>query len=300
LTLIEPNVIQRFEIKQALFPFGVEIDFDMREPLDGTAQAELRRLRLKHHLLLFKGQHLSLADQERVMKYLGPILTDEDDRMDFISNDDTQGILGSGKIGFHSDLAFTPHPFPTISLHAVDVVDDATSTTFASGALAYKALPEALKARLRGLQALHCLALDSETRTHDLDVPPEFPRTIHPLVKPHPESGEDILYAIFQQTDRILGLPAETSEALLSALFVYLYASDNTYEHRWHNGDFLIWDNVALQHARLETATTPRTLQRVTGGELGLRKMYPITKELFGESVAGLVQKAAAAKVATR
>jgi len=296
--VIEPILHPKFEIKRELSPFGVEIDFDMRQPLDQAAQIEFRRLRLQHHLLIFRKQNLSLADQERVMKYLGPILVDDDDRMDFISNDDTRGILGDGKIAFHADLSFTPHPFPTISLHAVDVIDGATSTSFASGALAYKALPEALKKRLRGMQALHCLALDNETRTHDLDIPPEFPRTVHPLVMPHPDNGESILFAFFQQTDRILGLPEETSEALLSALFIYLYAPDNIYEHRWNKGDLVIWDNLALQHARLENVTTIRTLQRVTGGELGLRMMYPITKEIFGESVAGIVAKAASIRKA--
>lgn len=289
---------QKFEISRELSPFGVEIDFDMRTPLDEDAQAMLQRLRLKHHLLVFRNQKLSLADQERVMKYMGPILEDEDDRMDFISTDDAVGILGNGEIAFHSDLAFTPHPFPTISLHAVDVTDGATSTTFASGTLAFQALPEAMKARLRGLQALHCMAKDNENRTHDLDVPPEFPRSVHPLVMPHPESGEPILFAFFQQTDRILGLPEETSEALLNALFVALYAPGNMYEHRWNKGDFVIWDNIALQHARLEKVTTTRTLQRVTGGRLGLRMMYPITKELFGESVAGIVARAALARKA--
>ena len=285
---------QQLQIAREMFPFGVEIDFDLRTPLDEKAQAELRALRLKHHLILFRGQNVSLEDHERVMRYIGPVLVDDDDRMDFISTDESVGILGSGKITFYSDLAFTPHPFPTISLYAVDVVDGETSTSFASCIEAYKELPEPMKKRLRGLQALHFLALNNETRSHDIDVPPEFPRTVHPLVMPHPETGEALLYATFQQTDRILGFPEETSEALLSALFIYLYAPENIYEHRWCNGDLIIWDNLALQHARLDPVASTRTLQRVTGGELGMRMMYPITKELFGDSVAGLVAKAAA------
>jgi len=25
----------------------------------------------------------------------------------------------------------------------------------------------------------------------------------------------------------------------------------NTWEHGWHDGDFVVWDNLAVQHARL-------------------------------------------------
>jgi len=288
--------LAQLRVTRELFPFGAEIDFDLRRPLDHAAQEELRQLRLKYHLLLFRKQDLSLREQERVMSALDPILEDDNDRMDFISSDDGIGIFGTGKISFHSDLAFTQHPFSAISLLAVDVVDGDTSTTFASNVLAYRALPTPLKTQLRGMQALHCMAMNNETRTHDLDVPPSFPRTVHQLVLPHPINGEPMLYALFQQTDRILGVPEETSEAMLSALFIYLYAPENIYEHRWCKGDLVIWDNLALQHARLETVRSVRTLQRVTCGEVGLRTLYPIVKEIFGESVAGYVAQNAAAK----
>ena len=36
------------------------------------------------------------------------------------------------------------------------------------------------------------------------------------------------------------------------------------YEHRWYNGDLVIWDNIALQHARGDmSGCIPRVLQRV-------------------------------------
>ena len=39
------------------------------------------------------------------------------------------------------------------------------------------------------------------------------------------------------------------------------------YEHHWRNGDLVIWDNVALQHARPPIADgTRRTLRRVVCG----------------------------------
>ena len=43
------------------------------------------------------------------------------------------------------------------------------------------------------------------------------------------------------------------------------------FEHRWRNGDFIVWDNIALQHERgnLETVGK-RVLQRAIVGTHGV------------------------------
>ena len=55
-----------------------------------------------------------------------------------------------------------------------------------------------------------------------------------------------------------------TEEALLAEFRAVLYDPNNIYEHRWRNGDFLVWSNHAYHHARggLVPGKT-RTLQRV-------------------------------------
>lgn len=81
---------------------------------------------------------------------------------------------------------------------------------------------------------------------------------------PHPKTGEPILYISEMQTARIEGYDRRDSDALLSALFDAVYAESNVYRHFWNNGDFVIWDNLALQHARCDlTNMIPRRLQRV-------------------------------------
>ena len=44
-----------------------------------------------------------------------------------------------------------------------------------------------------------------------------------------------------------------------------MYAPDNVYEHTWQVGDLLVWDNLALQHAR-DAVNGRRTLRRVPVG----------------------------------
>jgi len=62
------------------------------------------------------------------------------------------------------------------------------------------------------------------------------------------------------------------SAELLRALFATLYTPERRYEHVWHLGELVIWDNLAIQHARTrESAPSQgvRALQRVAIGEHG-------------------------------
>jgi taurine dioxygenase len=91
------------------------------------------------------------------------------------------------------------------------------------------------------------------------------PQAEHPVLMTHPITGARILYVTAMQTDSIVGLADDESEALLEQLWGELYAPGNVYEHEWQVGDLLVWDNLALQHAR-GAVTGRRTLRRVPVG----------------------------------
>jgi taurine dioxygenase len=76
-----------------------------------------------------------------------------------------------------------------------------------------------------------------------------------------------LLYVSQQATIEILGLPPEENEALLDELFTHLYDPAFVLEHRWHEGDLVVWDNIAVQHARAAVRLDgpERTLRKVTG-----------------------------------
>jgi taurine dioxygenase len=108
------------------------------------------------------------------------------------------------------------------------------------------------------------------------DVPENLPRAVHPLVMEHPRTGEEILYINLNQTARIVELPAGESAALIDELFAASYREEEVYEHRWSVGDFVLWDNLALQHARAKiTEDAPRTLQRVVLAHKGFFQQCP-------------------------
>src|SRR5262249_12073694 len=132
-----------------LDPFGVEIDLDLRMPIDTDTQDALRAAIAEHSLLVFHGQALEPDDQTRVMGYFGRVLPrSTGDGYEYVANDPARGDLGHDRISFHSDLAFSPSPWEKISLFAVDVDEGRTSTRFASGAGAYARLRTETRRRL--------------------------------------------------------------------------------------------------------------------------------------------------------
>jgi taurine dioxygenase len=248
-----------------LEPFGIEVDLDLRHPLNAVQKEALAALRVNHHLLLFREQSLALDQQIEVMRCFGPILMSKDDGYGYVSNARPDGILGDTELEFHSDQDYSPlGAFYALSLQAIDVEDGKTSTVFCSAARAYHALPAELKKRLLAHEALDLQLRDLAGRNRLKETGTGILRCVHPLIRFLPISGRPALYVSRSGTDKIMNLQEEESEALLQTLFGYLYKPSNLLEHFWCRGDLVIWDNRALQHRR---AAIPegmrRTLQRV-------------------------------------
>src|SRR3546814_3260923 len=73
------------------------------------------------------------------------------------------------------------------------------------------------------------------------------------------------------QTARIDGLAPSDGKRVIERALGYLYRPDAVLEHVWNNGDFVIWDNIAKQHARGSLAGKGRrTLQKVEAGGVAL------------------------------
>jgi taurine dioxygenase len=251
--------------------FGCEVTADLRKPMDAAGQAAFRALFFSEKLLVFRNQNLTFDDQLRVVGYCGTVLHDEDYR-----ELSTEGNLGAIPLCFHSDLSFTTEPHDGLSLHALDVNDGETSTRFANGIQAWARLPEVVKSKIENRRALAIMSLIQSRRSLPVNPPASLPRAWHDVVKPHPFTGENILYITEMHTVHIEGLEEAENDALLEALFAQLYAPDNIYEHRWANGDLVIWDNLALQHGRPSLqGCTPRRLQRVTLASKSFNQLCP-------------------------
>jgi taurine dioxygenase len=274
-----------------LEPFGIEVDIDLGQPVADDVAIRLGEMFHENRLLVFRGQSLDREQQRRAAGLFGRVPGTENDTP-FISNM-IENALGSAELSFHSDDEYCDEPLVGISLHAITVDDGSSCTRFADGVGAWRRLPAALKQRVENLTARHAVSADGSVRSRP-DLPdPRWPHAVHPVVKRHPVTGEQVLYVTAFQTNAILGLAGEDSEALLQELFGYLYAPDNVLEHYWSRGDLLIWDNLALQHARGDIGTdVERTLQRVSIGTTMLEQMPEFRKE-FAEMAATILNKGA-------
>jgi taurine dioxygenase len=253
-----------------LKPFGVEIDQDFSVPLPEPAGTRFLALFRQYGLIIARGQAISMAQQQALMALLGPPLLTRQNETGYITTELAHNSA-KAEYPFHADGAYTANPFEALSLHAVDVVDGASSTRFVSAERGYEALPDALRAELAAHAAEMIKSSYDEVgiRAFETRNPEATRRDERPSIRVHPHTGRSYIAVNEMQTARLLGMDWDDSHTLLRAVFDHLYAPANTSEHVWHKGDLVIWDNIAYQHARgsLETAGR-RILQRViVGGE---------------------------------
>ena len=259
-------------MERQLAPFGMEIDIRLEWPLPKGFEERLVELFDRHKLLVFRNQALPESDQVKLLENFGRVLGSHGEYREI----STDGGLGAGPLTWHSDLAFTEEPFKVISLHAVAVNDGQSYTDFVNGVDTAATLPAALAAKVAGREAMTMIAPIQTHRTVGYDSSQDMPHQVRPVIIPHPRTGEPVLYISDMQTTRIIDMDREESDATLDALFAELYRDDRIYRHRWNNGDIVIWDNIALQHARGDlTGMSPRKLQRVVVADKSFFDLLP-------------------------
>lgn len=263
-------------------PFGIEIKVDLSADFSPEEKEELRRLYRRDGLILVRGQNLSMEQQLNACEIFGPVMRGSRENY-LVSNVHEEGLLGTRELLFHNDVPYVPAPYLGGSLHALEVDGDVSTTRFASGFNAWDRLPEDLKARIDGLNALHVRARAFTRRTRLTDLLPSDNCAVHALVGRQKETERCYIFACMDMAGCVIGMSEEESDALLEELFGYLYAKDNVYEHAWRQGDIIIWDNLAVQHARSEIQGGKRTLQRVTIAEYGYWDQYPVDLPTFDE-----------------
>lgn len=254
--------------------FGWEAQVDLTRDLSAAQRAALLALYRRDGLVLFRGEALSRAQQQAACDLFGPALRTELDNY-VVSNVVEGGFLGKAELLFHNDIPYVPAPFLGGSLHALDVAEGAAATRFASALRAWECLPDGLKARVESLNALHVRGHMLGRRTTIADLDPGDMATVHPVVGRQEGTGRPYLFVNLDMSACITRMPPAESDALLEELFGYLYAPDNVYEHQWRKGDLVIWDNLAIQHARSATGNAARTLQRVTIARYGYWEQVP-------------------------
>ena len=116
--------------------------------------------------------------------------------------------------------------------------------------MAYAALPDVTREKITGQWAVHSLEFMRES----LDNPPpteaqkrNAPPVSHPIVRPHPETGQTCLY-IGMYASHVEDRPVAEGRTILARLQEQSTPPPFVYSHRWQPGDVMIWDNRCLMH----------------------------------------------------
>ncbi len=265
-------------------PVGARVTgVDLGRALDRTAWAAIHQAWLEHQVLVFPGQTMGEDDQIRFSLHWGdlPVRTRyagrrEEGRRSHASimlisnireNGEPIGSLPDGEMMFHSDGSYDEHPYRYTTLYALEVPSRGGDTLFADMYGAYETLPDDLRRRLAGQRARYGYYAGR-------DVTPEIKATLavgastdsweHPLFTAHEETGRPVLCASRLLTQCLVGVPEAESDALLQRLFDHAERPELIYQHVWQPGDYVVWDNRCINHARTDFPSGERRLLRRT------------------------------------
>lgn len=280
MTFAAADTVQDFEIRPFDAALGAEVvGLDLNQPLSSADFQRIHRAHLDHHVVVFRDQRITPAQQVAFSRRFGPLqihvlhqfqLANHPEIL-IVSNVVENGKpIGLGDAGhfWHSDLSYKEKPSLGSLLHAIELPAQGGDTLFANMHTAWETLPPALQRKVEGLRAEHTyLARYAELQKRSPWRPNLTPEQIaqvkpvvHPVVRTHPETGRKALFVSEHFTTRILGLPDDESRALLDELFAHSVKPAHVYRHQWREHDLVFWDNRSLLHL---AGGTPDDLRRV-------------------------------------
>jgi taurine dioxygenase len=277
------NVVPKIKTKAAfdIVPLtrhiGAELrGIDLREkPNDDTIGA-IYQAWLDHLVIVFPGQSLSQEDLVRVTGYFGELgelhrppkfFPKGYDKIlpgimmisNIRENGEPIGALPDGEMMFHHDMIHAEVPSKATLLYSVEIPSAGGNTLFASGYAAYDALDPAIRDRLEGRKAMHHYNYGSTQKGDDKGTE-AFGECAHPVFRTHDDTKKKAVYVNRLMTVKVLDLPQDESDRLLSAVYDHSEKKEFVYEHVWRVGDLLLWDNRCSSHARTDFPSTQRRL----------------------------------------
>ena len=267
----------KFDIIPLSDALGAEIrGLDLREKLDAETISAVEQAWYDHIVLAFRDQDLTIEQQRAFASQLGSLAprggeggTKHEQAIsenvmlvtNIRENGKPIGTLPDGEMMFHSDGAYAKRPFRYTLLYALEVPSVGGNTQFANMYNAYDTLPETLKTKLKGCHAEHLYYANNRADAPDRSLSGVRQ---HPIFIEHEETGRTALYISRLMTAKIVGLADDESEAILAELLDHTEKPEFVYEHVWTPGDFVVWDNRCLNHARTDFAEGERRLLRRT------------------------------------
>jgi len=265
---------RHIEVEPTAGALGAEIRGVDLNSLDDDRFGEIYRAFVDHQALIFRDQSLTsdayLAFARRwgeikVYPYMKGLPT-HPEILEILKTEQDTYAFGNA---WHSDQSYTAVPAKATMLYAVEVPPVGGDTQFANMYLAYEALSDSMKAVLASLTGLNvggqtAANWDSLSSMERKDPGKVQVRSVHPVVRTHPDTGRKSLY-IGNHTVAFDGMTTEESRPLLDFLKAHAVCPEFTCRFRWRAGSLAIWDNrCTLHYATDDYAGQRRRMHRIT------------------------------------
>ncbi|MBN3470041.1 taurine dioxygenase [Pseudomonas savastanoi pv. phaseolicola] len=232
---------------------GAEVGgVDLSQPLSAKQLTEIRRAFLENHVLVFRDQHLTVEQHKAFGRLFGPLRAlpvesiDGDDPELVVVRANAQSRFAAGEL-WHTDGTADLEPSMGSMLYVKETpaIGTGGDTLFANMHLAIEMLSPAMQAFLGELTAIH----DGEIPWKGYRPPANLPKSEHPVVVRHPETGRRSLFVNSGFTSHIVQLSAGESRTLLNMLFDLIAREPSlSCRVRWEPNTLVFWDNRCTQH----------------------------------------------------
>jgi alpha-ketoglutarate-dependent 2,4-dichlorophenoxyacetate dioxygenase len=250
---------------------------------DDAAYAAVRAAFEEHSVLVFRDQHVDGEGQLAFSRRFGPpevtkvgslgtgtnfvILTTIGPDGKVVPEDHRYAMRNKANQLWHTDSSFKSVPALTSVLAARTIPAEGGETEFASTRLAFERLDAAMQKKLETSFAWHHYGHSRGKIAPDLASADEL-ATLSPqcwrMVWKNPVNGRSAIY-LASHTYAIEGMEPKAGTALIEELTEIATAPNTTYQHKWRNGDVVMWDNRATMHrGRPWPGSEPRYMVRTT------------------------------------
>ncbi|MFJ9349796.1 TauD/TfdA dioxygenase family protein [Streptomyces sp. NPDC101237] len=249
---------------------------DVSRPLGAETAAAIREALNAHKALVFDDVRLDDDSQQAFVRHFGEVTTAHPTVSSIAGAPNVLPVdseRGRAANHWHTDVTFVLNPPQATTLRSVTVPPYGGETLIASAAAAYRQLPEPLRRLADTLWAEHTNDYDYAVPDEEIDARQAAQRaqftsityrTVHPVVRVHPLTGERGLF-IGGFARRIAGLSPAESRTVLDLLQAYVTRPENILRHRWSPNQLVVFDNRITQHYAVDNYDgLPRRLHRVT------------------------------------
>jgi taurine dioxygenase len=258
------------EVRLLSGALGAELSgVDLAAAPSDDVVAEIRAALLRYGVICLRDQKLSREAQLAFARRLGepevhPIANGMADHPEIIRVLKPAGESAYFGTSWHTDNSFFEKPSALTFLYGEKVPLHGGDTLFASMERALETLSEPMRRFLLPLRAVHSASDAYDPRTTgeakyrgETAITYTYSDSIydeveHPVVRTHPETGRQSLYVNPMFTQRIVGLEAHESAALLSMLHAHATRPEFSCRLHWQPGTVAIWDNRTVQHYAID------------------------------------------------